>query len=57
MIKRVYTRSRLGVYDIPNESSYVLEGFDDVPEGTLMFHKAFREKQKFGESPRGEGAH
>jgi hypothetical protein len=45
----------LGVYHINNTSSYVLEGFDDVPEGTLLFHRSFWERQKFGEGARGEG--
>lgn len=45
----------LGVYDISNENSYILEGFDDVPEGTILFHRKFWERQKFGEGPGGEG--
>ena len=45
----------LGVYNVVHENSYFLEGFADVPEGSLMLTKEFWQKQKFGEEPQGEG--
>jgi glycosyltransferase involved in cell wall biosynthesis len=45
----------LGVYNVVHENSYFLEGFADVPEGSIMLTKEFWKKQKFGEEPQGEG--
>jgi glycosyltransferase involved in cell wall biosynthesis len=45
----------LGVYHVFHERSYILEQFNDVPEGTIMMTKRFWEKQKFGEGNGGEG--
>jgi len=54
--KQCVYSAELGIYNIHHESSYILEGFDDVPEGSILLTKKFWERQKFGESPRGEGA-
>lgn len=45
----------LGVYNVVHENSYFLEGFADVPEGSMMLTREFWKKQKFGEEPQGEG--
>lgn len=47
--------AELGVYNVPQENSYFLEGYADVPEGSLMCTKAFWGRQKFGEDMQGEG--
>jgi glycosyltransferase involved in cell wall biosynthesis len=52
----VYSDS-LGVFNLQQESSYVLEGFADIPEGSIMFTKDFWVDQKFDESvSSGEGS-
>jgi hypothetical protein len=53
--KQCVYSDELGVYSVHHENSYILEGFQDVPEGTLMFTKKFWEKNKFGEGTYGEG--
>ena len=45
----------LGVYHVFHQNSYYLEGFADVPEGSLMLTKQFWARQKFGEEAQGEG--
>lgn len=47
--------NELGIYDVFNENSYVLEGFADVPEGSMVITRSFWEHQKFGEGEGGEG--
>jgi hypothetical protein len=51
----VYSES-IGVYNLKHESSYILEGFSDIPEGTMAYTKTFWEKNKYNESlPGNEG--
>ncbi len=46
----------LQVYSAIHESSYVLEAYSDVPEGTMLFTKKFWENSsKFADSNNGEG--
>lgn len=47
--------AELGVYNVQHENSYFLEGYADVPEGSLMCTKEFWQKQKFGDEMQGEG--
>jgi glycosyltransferase involved in cell wall biosynthesis len=47
--------AEIGVYNVPHENSYFLEGYADVPEGSLMCTKQFWERQKFGDEMQGEG--
>jgi len=44
---------QLAVYNIRQESSYILEKFADFPEGTCMISRNWWEKQKFDESVQG----
>lgn len=45
----------LGVYHTKHENSYILEGFADVPEGSIMLTKTFWNKSKFADSFNAEG--
>ena len=49
----IYSDS-VGVYNTKQESSYILEGFLNVPEGTMAYTKTFWEKTKFGEIQNGD---
>lgn len=53
--KQCVYSAEIGVYNLKQENSYILEGFCDIPEGTLMFTKKFWEGQKFKEVGTGEG--
>jgi glycosyltransferase involved in cell wall biosynthesis len=39
--KKIAFSRPIAVYDIKNEYSYVLEGFEDIPEASIMFTKEF----------------
>lgn len=39
--KKIAFSRPISVYDIKNDQSYILEGFEDVPEASLMFTKEF----------------
>jgi hypothetical protein len=43
----------IGVYNTKHESSYILEGFSDIPEGTMAYTKTFWEKKKYNEDSSG----
>ena len=54
--KQLVYSHEIGVYHIFNESSYILEDFKDVPEGSCLFTRKFWESQKYGdEYNKGEG--
>jgi len=39
--KKIAFSRPIAVFDIKNDQSYILEGFEDVPEASLMFTKEF----------------
>jgi glycosyltransferase involved in cell wall biosynthesis len=39
--KKIAFSRPIAVYDVKNEYSYVLEGFEDIPEASIMFTKEF----------------
>ena len=48
--KQCIYSDNIGVFNAKHENSYILEGFSDVPEGTLLMTKKFWNKNKFGEA-------
>lgn len=46
----VYSHN-LGVYDILEKTSHVMENYTDVPELTMAYTKKFWESRKFGKAP------
>jgi len=39
--KKIAFSRPIAVYDVKNEYSYILEGFEDIPEASIMFTKEF----------------
>jgi glycosyltransferase involved in cell wall biosynthesis len=53
--KQAVYSDQLGIYNVRHEASHILEGFYEVPEGSLTFMKNWWEKQKFSDSSQREG--
>jgi hypothetical protein len=53
-MKQCVYSDTIGVYNTKQESSYILEGFTNVPESSMAYTKTFWEKRKFGEQQNGD---
>lgn len=53
--KQCVYSDKMGVYDVKQKSSYVLEGYKDVPECSMMFTKNWWSNGKFLDTFNGEG--